>query len=184
MRHLREVENETRRTVAQLQSFLSYSAGERADRIPRDVNELVREALAMVRPMARMKELLVEETAGDPPRVTCDPFAIRQMLLNLLLNALDFARTRIVITTARSQTGEAEVIVADDGPGVAAGDRQRIFQRFVTTRAGGNGLGLTTSREIAEAHGGSLTLLDSPAGAAFAVRLPAAAPEVPVNRSA
>ena len=184
LRHLREVENETRRTVAQLQSFLSYSAGERADRIPRDVNELVREALAMVRPMARMKELLVEETAGDPPRVTCDPFAIRQMLLNLLLNALDFARTRIVITTARSQTGEAEVIVADDGPGVPAGDRQRIFQRFVTTRAGGNGLGLSTSREIAEAHGGSLTLLDSPAGAAFAVRLPAAAPEVPVNRSA
>src|SRR5436305_14728955 len=48
LRHLREVENETRRTVAQLQSFLSYSAAARAPRIPRDVNELVREALAMV----------------------------------------------------------------------------------------------------------------------------------------
>jgi signal transduction histidine kinase len=116
--------------------------------------------------------------------VACDPFAVRQMLLNLLLNALDFAKSRIVITTSRSANGDAEVIVADDGPGVPAQDRQRIFQRFVTTRAGGNGLGLTTSREIAEAQGGSLTLLDSPGGASFAVRLPAAGAEEAVNRPA
>src|SRR2546423_3071717 len=68
LRHLREVENETRRTVAQLHSFLSYSSGDRAERIPRDVNELVRESLTMIRPMARMKELIVEETEGEPPR--------------------------------------------------------------------------------------------------------------------
>jgi signal transduction histidine kinase len=184
LRHLREVENETRRTVAQLQSFLSYAAGDRAPRIPRDVNELVRESLTMVRPMARMKELTVEETVGDPPRVACDPFAVRQMLLNLLLNAVDFAKSRVVITTSRSADGDAEVIVADDGPGVPPADRQRIFQRFITTRAGGNGLGLTTSREIAEAHGGSLTLLDSSPGATFAVRLPAAGTQQAVNRPA
>jgi signal transduction histidine kinase len=180
LRHLREVENETRRTVAQLQSFLSYSAGERAPPVPHDVNELVRDALAWVKPMARMKELLVEETAGEPPRVACDAFAVRQLLLNLLLNALDFARTRIVVTT-RSADGAAEVTVADDGPGVPQQDRKRIFQRFVTTRPGGNGLGLTASREIAEAHGGSLTLLDSSPGATFAVRLPAAPPREAVN---
>jgi signal transduction histidine kinase len=173
LRHLREVENETRRTVGQLQSFLAYSAGERTARIPRDVNELVHDALAMVRPMARMKELMLDEVAGQPPRVICDPFAVRQMLLNLFLNALDFARTRIVITT-RAVDGAAEIVVADDGPGVPLHDRQRIFQRFVTTRPGGNGLGLTTSREIAQAHGGSLTLADAPGGATFLVRLPAA----------
>ena len=172
MRHLREVENETRRTVAQLQSFLSYSSGERAPRIPRDVNELVRDALSMVRPMARMKELQLEEATGEPPRVVCDPFAVRQLLLNLLLNALDFARTRIQVTT-RAADGAAEVLVADDGPGVPTKDRQRIFQRFVTTRPGGNGLGLSTSREIAQAHGGTLALLETESGATFAVRLPA-----------
>ncbi|HWE24085.1 MAG TPA: HAMP domain-containing sensor histidine kinase [Myxococcales bacterium] len=171
MRHLREVENETRRTVAQLQSFMSYSSGERGARIARDVNELVRDALAMVRPMARMKELRLDETNGTPPRVVCDPFAVRQLLLNLLLNALDFARSNIHVTT-RSVDGQAEVLVADDGPGVPPADRERIFQRFVTTRPGGNGLGLSTSREIAEAHGGTLTLLDTDAGATFAVRLP------------
>jgi signal transduction histidine kinase len=173
MRHLREVENETRRTVAQLQSFMSYSSGERGARIARDVNELVRDALSMVRPMARMKELRLEETSGTPPRVVCDPFAVRQLLLNLLLNALDFARSSIHVTT-RAVDGQAEVVVADDGPGVPPADRERIFQRFVTTRPGGNGLGLSTSREIAEAHGGTLSLLATDSGATFAVRLPGA----------
>jgi signal transduction histidine kinase len=174
IRHLRELENETRRTVAQLQSFLSYSSGEKVPRRPQDVNELVNEALQMVRPMARIKDLLVDQTAGEPPRVDADPFAIRQLLLNVLLNALDFGRTRIAITTRRGADGRAEVVIADDGPGVPAADRDRIFQRFVTTRPGGNGLGLSTSREIAEAHGGSLTLDASGPGATFVLQLPPA----------
>ena len=176
--HLKELEKETRRTVAQLQSFLSYAAGERAPRIPRDPNELFRDALQLIKPMARMKELIVEERFGEPPRVVCDPFAVRQLLLNLLLNALDFARSRIVVTTSRTEDGAVELSVADDGPGVPEGDRSRIFQRFVTTRPGGNGLGLSTSREIAEVHGGSLSLSDTPGGGAtFRVRLPAALPK-------
>ena len=173
--HLREVENETRRTVAQLQSFLSYASGEKAPRLPRDLNELTRETLSMVKPMARMKELRLDDTLGDPPRIDCDPFAVRQVVLNLLLNSLDFARARIEVKTARGADGWAELTVADDGPGVPAGDRTRIFQRFVTTRPGGNGLGLSTSREIAEAHGGTLALSDTPGGGAtFLVRLPPA----------
>jgi len=171
-RHLKELENETRRTVAQLQSFLSYSSGERVPRRPQDVNELLNETLLMVRPMARMKDLIVEQTAGEPPRIDADPFAVRQLLLNILLNALDFARTTIVVTTARAGDGRAEVSIADDGPGVPPENRERIFKRFVTTRPGGNGLGLSTSREIAEAHGGTLTLEDAP-GAKFVLRLPA-----------
>lgn len=175
VRHLRELENETRRTVAQLQSFLSYASGEKGPHIAHDVNELVRDALTMIRPMARMKELLVIEELGGPPKVVCDPFAVKQLLLNLLLNALDFARGRIVIVTGRGPDGAAEVVVRDDGPGVPGADRGRIFQRFVTTREGGNGLGLSSSREIAEAHGGTLSLLEGEGGAAFLTRLPASA---------
>ena len=175
IRHLREMENETRRTVAQLQSFLSYSSGEKVPRKPQDVNELVNDALQMVRPMARIKDLTVDQSAGEPPRVDVDPFAIRQLLLNVLLNALDFARTRITISTRVATDGRAEVIIADDGPGVPAPDRDRIFQRFVTTRPGGNGLGLSTSRDIAKAHGGTLELTDTPGGGAtFVLQLPPA----------
>jgi signal transduction histidine kinase len=174
-RHLKEMENETRRTVAQLQSFLSYSSGEKVPRRPQDLNELVNEALQMVRPMARIKDLQVEQAASAPPRVDADPFAIRQLLLNVLLNALDFARSRIAISTAVARDGRAEVIISDDGPGVLPENRERIFHRFVTTRPGGNGLGLSTSREIAEAHGGSLTLRETAGGGAtFVLQLPPA----------
>ncbi len=173
-RHLKELENETRRTVAQLQSFLSYSAGEKVQRRPQDVNELVDDALQMVKPMARMKDLQLERTAGESPRVDADPFAIRQLLLNLLLNALDFASTRITVATGRTADGRAEVVVADDGPGVPPENRERIFVRFVTTRPGGNGLGLSTSRDIAQAHGGTLALRDDGAGATFVLTLPPA----------
>jgi signal transduction histidine kinase len=173
--HLKAMENETRRTVAQLQSFLSYSSGEKVPRRAQDVNELVAEALQMVRPMARIKDLMVDQTNGEPPRVDADPFAVRQLLLNLLLNALDFAGKRIVVTTSRAADGQAEVIIADDGPGVPAADRERIFKRFVTTRPGGNGLGLSTSREIAEAHAGTLVLRETPGGGAtFVLHLPPA----------
>lgn len=174
-RHLKELENETRRTVAQLQSFLSYSSGEKVQKRPYDLNDLVADALQMVKPMARIKELLLEQTKGDAPKVDVDPFAVRQLLLNLLLNALDFARSRIAVTTARTADGEAQVIVSDDGPGVPKKDRERIFQRFVTTRPGGNGLGLSTSREIAQAHAGSLLVRDTDGGGAtFVLTLPAA----------
>lgn len=173
VRHLKELENETRRTVAQLQSFLSYSSGEKVARRPQDVNELVNDALQMVRPMVRIKDLQLTQTAGEPPRVDADPFAIRQLLLNLLLNALDFASTRITIGTSRTADGSAEVVVADDGPGVPPENRERIFRRFVTTRPGGNGLGLATSRDIAQAHGGTLALREGE-GATFVLTLPPA----------
>ena len=174
--HLKELEKETRRTVAQLQSFLSYAAGERQPHIPRDANELVKDALQLVRPMVRIKELMLEERYGEPPKVTCDPFAVRQLLLNLLLNALDFARSRIVVSTGRTAEGWAELTVSDDGAGVPEGDRTRIFQRFVTTRSGGTGLGLSTSREIAESHGGTLSLSTTEGGGAtFTARLPPSA---------
>jgi signal transduction histidine kinase len=174
-RHLKELESETRRTVAQLHSFLSYSSGEKVQKKPHDLNNLVADALQMVKPMARMKELLVEQTKGNAPEVQVDPFAIRQLLLNLLLNALDFARSRIAVTTARTADGRAEVTVSDDGPGVPETDRERIFQRFVTTRPGGNGLGLSTSREIALAHDGVLAVRESEGGGAtFVLTLPAA----------
>jgi len=174
-RHLKELENETRRTVAQLQSFLSYSSGEKVQKRPQDLNDLVADALQMVKPMARIKDLLMEQTKGNAPKVDVDPFAIRQLILNVLLNALDFARSRIAITTARTADGQAEVIVSDDGPGVPKKDRERIFQRFITTRPGGNGLGLSTSREIAQAHAGTLVVRETEGGGAtFVLTLPPA----------
>jgi signal transduction histidine kinase len=95
-------------------------------------------------------------------------------LLNLRRYAPRLPSGRGSASAPRTQDGQAEVIVADDGPGVAPENRDRIFLRFVTTRPGGNGLGLSTSREIAQAHGGTLLLRDGPPGATFVLTLPPA----------
>src|SRR5207237_10690017 len=106
--------------------------------------------------------------------IDCVPLGIRKRLRDLLLHALDYAGHRISIATSRTADGRAEVVVADDGPGVPAENRERIFQRFVTTRPGGNGLGLATIRDIARAHGGTLALRDGGPGATFVLTLPPA----------
>jgi hypothetical protein len=104
-----------------------------------------------------------------------------RVLRNLVDNARRHARSRVVVTVARH--GDAAVIeVSDDGPGVPAADRARVFERFVRlddARArsdGGSGLGLAIVAEVVAAHGGTVELADAPGGGAlFRVRLPAAA---------
>jgi two-component system sensor histidine kinase PilS (NtrC family) len=178
-RHLRELEGEVRRTVQSLGSFLAYARGEGEAAGPsaRDANEIVRETLRWVRPMARMKELQLDDRLGEPPRIAADPFAVRQVLLNLLLNALDFAKTRIEVETRGIENAAwAEFRVCDDGPGVPAEDREKIFERWFTTRTGGTGLGLATANEIVKHHRGTLAYEErAGGGAAFVLRLPAAA---------
>jgi signal transduction histidine kinase len=176
-RHLRELEGEVRRTVQSLGAFLSYARAEgEAPVAARDCNEIVRDTLRWVRPMARMKELQLEDLLGEPPRIQADPFAVRQVMLNLLLNALDFARSRIEVTT-RADGTFAEFRVADDGPGVPTEDREKIFERWFTTRSGGTGLGLATARDIVRHHRGTLGYEErGGGGAVFVLRLPAAAP--------
>jgi signal transduction histidine kinase len=118
--------------------------------------------------------------AGDvaPVQVAGDAEQLERALRNLLDNAVRHARDRIVVSlAARRET--AELTVADDGPGIAAADADRVFERFTRlddARAdGGAGLGLAIARDIAERHGGSLTLEGCRGGGAtFVLRLPVA----------
>ncbi|MBW8483001.1 sensor histidine kinase [Actinomadura parmotrematis] len=102
-----------------------------------------------------------------------------RLLNNLLDNAVRFAGTRVEVTVA-ADGGRARLAVADDGPGIPAADRERVFERFTrldTARsrgAGGFGLGLAIAREIAEAHGGTLRVADSASGARLELDLPPA----------
>jgi signal transduction histidine kinase len=77
-----------------------------------------------------------------------------------------------------SDVGQATLVIQDDGPGIPAGDRERIFQRFTrlddarSRDSGGTGLGLAIAKEIIDAHGGTIGVDDAPRGARFVIRLP------------
>jgi len=108
--------------------------------------------------------------------VTGDRAALRGMLMNLIDNARTHGgRVRVAVA---ARDGSAVVRVDDDGPGIAAADRDRVFDRFYRARdrrgTPGAGLGLPIARATAERWGGSLSLVPSPRGASFEVRLPLA----------
>lgn len=119
---------------------------------------------------ARIEVALPDET----PRVYADPDHVRQILLNLLANALDAAGAQgRVRVTATAEPRALLLQVNDDGPGIDARVRHRLFEPLVTTKVRGIGLGLALCRRLAERNGGSLALSTGALpGAAFDLRLP------------
>ncbi|MFJ4877273.1 sensor histidine kinase [Streptomyces sp. NPDC088745] len=121
----------------------------------------------------------VRAEADDCAPVPGDPAQLERLLRNLLDNAARHARAEVTITVRESRPPGAVVLeVLDDGPGIPAADRERVFERFTrldsarTRDAGGTGLGLTLARDIAARHGGTLRVGDSPAGARLVAHLP------------
>lgn len=133
--------------------------------------------------VARLRSVTALDVRDDlaPTRLTGDSAALSRVLRNLLDNAARHAASRVDVVV-RPEHDKACLTVADDGPGIAADDRLRVFERFVrldTDRSrsgGGTGLGLAIVFEIVTAHGGSVRIDDRPGGGtAVVVQLPVAA---------
>ena len=121
---------------------------------------------------AQSIRLVLDVPAGQT--VAADREMLRRAVLNLVLNALDAMPEGGTLSIASAPVPEGvELSVADSGPGLAADALPRVFEPFFTTKQGGTGLGLAIVSRIAEAHGGSVTAANGPAGgAAFTLRLP------------
>jgi two-component system nitrogen regulation sensor histidine kinase NtrY len=115
-----------------------------------------------------------------PPRVWFDPFQIRRAVSNLLDNAaaaLEGCGSVTVTCTHDEAAGKARIEVADDGPGVPPGDRDRLFEPYFSRREGGTGLGLAIVSAIANDHGGTVRMRENmPRGAVFEMEFPARPP--------
>ena len=101
-----------------------------------------------------------------------DPGRLRQVFANLLQNAAQAQRSGEIQVTASAGGDELRVRVIDQGPGVPAEVRSRLFEPFVTSRAQGTGLGLAVARRLIVRHGGALELVPTERGATFEVRMP------------
>jgi signal transduction histidine kinase len=146
---------------------------------PLDLGAPVRHALDLLGAMARDRGVAVDvELEPALPPVTADPVQLVLVVVNLVVNALDAvaglppSRRRVRVSVC-ARGDHVAVRVEDAGPGVPAADRARVFDPFFTTKPRGVGMGLSVSRSIVEAHGGSITLSQSrDGGAAFEVLLP------------
>jgi len=142
---------------------------------PVDLNELVTRAVGMARPRARTKEvqLAVRETP-QALHVRADPLLMREVITNLLNNAVDAVDHggRVEATTGRRGNGWAYVSIADNGPGISDDQRHRLFEPHFTTKEGGSGLGLFMSYGIVREHQGKVIYEGNRRGAVFTVTLP------------
>lgn len=115
----------------------------------------------------------VRVVKGADALVLGDPQRLRQVIRNLLANAVRVAGgTSGVTVSLRSEGGEAVIGVADDGPGIAPELVDRIFEKFYKGAGGGSGLGLAIAQQVTRHHGGTITVTSQPGATEFTVRLP------------
>ncbi len=179
---------ETDRLRDILEDFLKFAGELRLDLHEHDVNAVVEELIDFYTPQAEHVGVHLRAELGDGAMLAqLDADHFKQALLNLLLNA-----TQAMTGTNASSGGGSELIVRthaarsagapgwsvhviDMGPGIADDVRASIFRPYFTTKSGGSGLGLPTTKRIIEAHGGTIDVHTSPgAGTDFEIQLPRA----------
>jgi signal transduction histidine kinase len=150
-----------REVILRIRNALRRQAGARSRR---DLSSIVSDCVQLLQHEVRDRGVELElGVASKPLEVDVDPVQVQQVVLNLLLNALDASaeqpveRRRIVVRTQASGSS-AEAIVLDRGCGVPAEDRSHLFEPFYTTKPSGLGIGLSISRSIAESHGGRIVM--------------------------
>lgn len=168
------------RIVCDLLDMAELDVAQEGTRRTVRLDNLARAVFCHVRPAARGRHLILHRL--DPVSVVGDPDRLRQLLLNLVDNAIKYtpAGGRIALS-AQGDGRWGELVVSDTGIGIPPDEQEKIFRRFYRTdkarsrAGGGTGLGLAIAKAIAESHGGEITVSSRPgSGSTFTVRLPTA----------
>ena len=167
----RVIVEETDKVTAQLTEFINYSRPREVRRSKIALNTTVAEVLRTLNHDLEEKKLRVE-TGGEVLTIEADEQLLRQVLFNLLINAIQVmdAGGRIQIFAQREGASEASLEIRDDGPGVPPENRQEIFKPYFTTQPQGTGLGLAVVQQIVLAHGWEIECrANEPRGAVFRI---------------
>ena len=150
------------------------------ERQPFDLNAAVSDVATLLRAEARQRQVTLDfRPAPTPAFVAGDQTQIQQVLINLVLNAMDAVADvpedrRTIVVSVEKQRDGASVTVRDRGHGIAPEHLPKLFDSFFSTKQRGMGLGLSIARTIVEAHGGRIWAENGPGeGAVFHVELPA-----------
>jgi two-component system, OmpR family, sensor kinase len=187
---LRGVLDDTAALTAILEDLLAAAEpGRPESRVACDLSTLVAECLHSARARADELGIALQLQADERVEVRATPPALRRAVTALVDNALGHARTRVSVRVQGCRGG-AEVVVEDDGPGLAPEEAARVFERFSSSRKNGSGgprhygLGLALVSEVAQAHGGSVTVdrADRGRGGKFVLRLATESPQSRLRR--
>lgn len=173
---LKTIKRETRRLSQITEEYLQFSRMPQPTGKETDLNAVLIELADFLRPQLRRNGIRFILNLDDArPHVACDSRLLRQIVLNLVRNAMDVVPSRsgqvMVVTKARDDGGAIDV--DDNGEGIPSESMSRIFEPFYTTKQDGTGLGLAVVRQIVEEHGGSVSCKSVPGkGTTFRIWLP------------
>ena len=176
---LEEVDRLTRLVDTLLRLSRADAGTSRLSRVVTDLGELARQVAASLAVLAEERRQRLNVEAAETVRVSCDPLVVREAVANLIDNAIKYSPSgsAVAIRVGRN-ANHATIAVADEGPGVTAEHRERIFDRFYridearSRDSGGAGLGLAIAKWAVEAHGGCISLETSERGSTFQINLP------------
>lgn len=184
-RGLQTILSESERAAKIARNLLTFARKRNTTRTLVNLNAIVRDTLALRSYEQRVSNVTtLEALAGGLPPIFADPHQVKQVFLNLVINAEQAmlaanGRGTLILRTWYSDEDERVVLeINDDGPGVPQAVQTKIFDPFFTTKAvgKGTGLGLTVACAIVEEHGGQIRVISTPgSGASFFVSLPATA---------
>jgi PAS domain S-box-containing protein len=177
---LKRIVNDGHRVSDVIASTRAMFQKDQRERTPVDINALIGEVLALLRGDLESHRVLLQANLHDAlPEVIAERVQLQQVLLNLMMNAVDamssvaIRERRLTITSELLVSDYVNIAVEDSGTGIDPGHADRIFEAFFTTKPHGMGMGLSICRSIIEAHGGKLWAAPrSPHGTVFHVQLP------------
>lgn len=191
-RRLSSLRREVERLRGILTDFLNFAGELRLERAPADLNRTIEELADFFQPQAQQQGVrLRTELSREPLTGDIDAPHIKQAVLNLMLNAVQAMAANppgtpkeLILRTCREHASEGEesnqLHVIDTGPGIEPAVMSKLFTPYFTTKSGGTGLGLPTTRRIIEAHGGSIDVRTEPGkGTDFVINLRAASATTP-----
>jgi signal transduction histidine kinase len=175
LKRVQSLQREVRRLETIVEDFLRYARGGEVNRSPQDLCALVREVLDFVDLEDSRQGIRhhVDLPVGLP-LVMLDPGAFKQALVNLFLNARQaMPLGGELIVRVRRQGNFVELSITDTGTGMRQAELERCFEVYFSTKKGGTGLGLATTRRIVEEHGGTITVVSElDRGTSFSIVLP------------
>lgn len=177
---LKEIVRDNRRAALLIRRIMDFVKKKNPSYCPVYINLVIQELLGFIHNDAILRTMIVEtELAPGLPVVPGDRMQLQQVLLNLMLNALDAMSQagqnpcHLVIRTERAKNGGVNVSIQDFGPGIDETHREKLFEPFHTTKPGGMGMGLAICARIIQAHGGTIQAENNPdKGATFCFTLP------------
>jgi signal transduction histidine kinase len=169
------LEGETQRANQKIQQFLDYARPPRVAPRPTNLGELAGTVADGARALGQSRGVIVEAEVSAASDAAVDPEQIRQVLDNLVRNAIEATpEGGHVMVTVRNRGDVYEIEVADTGEGISPKDLPRVFDLYFTTKAEGTGVGLAVSQQIVTAHGGTIEVDSHPGeGTRMTVKIPA-----------